>query len=173
MKGLLSYRNVVHPPHSPINCLLTARARIVNPRANNARDTTRRAYSVTFRRSSLATCTNAGTVWHDWDPARQLPPPPRLALTYNTPISTVAQIIKTRMRPWSILCPANADAKFSWLDQNIVRRNLVRHHCQSHHRHRNMIRMAVIPSILDGPRTFKVSRSRLQVHWQPGMGLRS
>ncbi|KAH6907876.1 hypothetical protein BKA70DRAFT_1427706 [Coprinopsis sp. MPI-PUGE-AT-0042] len=62
--------------------LLTAGGRIANPRTDNVEDTTsafrlsRRAYSVTFRRSNLATCADAGTVWYDGDLERQPPPPP-------------------------------------------------------------------------------------------------
>ncbi|KAH6907822.1 hypothetical protein BKA70DRAFT_1427656 [Coprinopsis sp. MPI-PUGE-AT-0042] len=85
------------------HCLLTAGGRIANPRTNNVQDTTSvpsHHPSVPSSTSAVAPilqpfdvgtlqlpdpdtqcCTDAGTVWRNWDPERQPPPPPCLALT--------------------------------------------------------------------------------------------
>ncbi|KAH6903566.1 hypothetical protein BKA70DRAFT_1566757 [Coprinopsis sp. MPI-PUGE-AT-0042] len=83
--------------------LLTAGGRIANPRTNNVQDTTSVPSghpSVPSSTSAVAPvlqpfdvgtlqlpdpdtqcCTDAGAVWRNWDPERQPPPPPCLALT--------------------------------------------------------------------------------------------
>ncbi|KAH6892712.1 hypothetical protein BKA70DRAFT_1571636 [Coprinopsis sp. MPI-PUGE-AT-0042] len=65
--------------------LLTAGGCIASPTTNNVQDTTSVPSdhpSVPSSTSAVAPCcTDAGTVWRNWDPERQPPPPPRLALT--------------------------------------------------------------------------------------------